>query len=148
MVIRNAFKGTCHAWKLVTKTKTPSGMFEAVHGRPLVDYESSDDEQEQEHEQPIPQIVVDNFGEVGPAPIEIKEEKTKEETPKMKRKYTSTKPATDPRDHGAGTILENAGKTWIVAEVKTRGDGKRLLWKAFSRVILRPCRMARRIPRR
>jgi hypothetical protein len=130
VVVRNAFKGTCNAWKLVTKTETPTGMFEAVHGRPLVDYESSDDEHEQEHEQPIPQIIVDDFGEVGPAPVETTEMKV--ETPKTKRKYTSTKPAVDPREHGEGGVLENAGKTWIVAEVKTRGDGKRLLWKLLK----------------
>jgi hypothetical protein len=38
----------------------------------------------------------------------------------------------DPREHGEGSVLENAGKTWIVAEVKTRGDGKRLLWKLLK----------------
>ena len=122
VVIRNAFNGTCHAWRLVGKTiKTENAA------KPLVDYEISDDD-ESEIEYEIPKIVVDCYGDLIPAD----EQTPQKESSKNKRKYTSTKPVSDPRDHGEGAVLENSGKTWIVAEVKTRGAGKRLLWKLLK----------------
>jgi len=51
---------------------------------------------------------------------------------KPKRRYNSTKPIQDPRDLKVSSIVENAGKLWIVAEVKSRGDTLRRMWMLFK----------------
>ena len=48
---------------------------------------------------------------------------------KAKRKYSSKKPEMPAKGFPIGTTTEANGIQWVVAEVKTRGDGKRQLWK-------------------
>lgn len=49
-----------------------------------------------------------------------------------KRKYTSSKPDTDPRTLEVGATQEAHGKIWVVSEAKTRGNGTRKLWKVLE----------------
>lgn len=130
VVVVPAFGGVRKAWKIipnlannsrpveVSKTKTKQ-----VNFAPLVDYASSDDDEDVD---PSKMTVTISDEE---RDVEIKTENT---TEKSKRKYNSSKPKIDPREHGEGAVVESEGKMWIVAEVKTRGDGRRLLWKILK----------------
>lgn len=88
---------------------------------PLVDYDTSDDEDGEDGETMMAMTAsdVDEQPASPPASPEMK----------PKRKYVSRKPATAPKTLEPGTTMEASGVTWVVATVKTRGDGVRHMWK-------------------
>lgn len=90
---------------------------------PLVDYNSSDDEDEDNlPERPMMDLSPSDIDEHPASPPASPEMKPK-------RKYVSRKPATAPKTLEPGTKMEASGVTWVVATVKTRGDGVRHMWK-------------------
>lgn len=119
VVVVPAFGSVRKAWKIIPNldrdSRPTSVESKHVTFGPLVDYSDSEDES---HE-PV-------------AFQEMKYQSDSDGEQKTKRKYTSSKPKIDPRQHGEGAVVESEGKMWVVAEVKTRGDGRRLLWKILK----------------
>ena len=116
VVVVPAFDSVRKAWKIIpylSNDSLPSNVeSKKVSFSPLVDYSDSEDEDQE------------------PSTLEMNYQSDGEQ--KTKRKYNSSKPKIDPRDHGEGKVIESEGKMWVVAEVKTRGDGRRLLWKILK----------------
>ena len=149
VVIRKAFRGTRQAWKIV-KAKMPVPVtssavsMDVVLTRPpqqpvgLVEYDSEpeDSDSDSEPEDSCPHTVglVEYDSEPEDSNPESNDNHAEMDT-QCRRKYNSSKPVIDPRTVGVGAVIDSGNKRWIVAEVKTRGDGKRLLWKLNPRPV-------------
>ena len=114
VVEKKAFKGTCKKWGLIKATNKQVTV-KVEPGLEIADTAVDTTVTEQ------PAIVAED--------CDWSEGSPKVDATKAKRTYNSSKPEVDPREAGLGTTMESNGKVWFVAEVKTRGDGRRLLWK-------------------